>query len=123
MSASSTPRILSFKSDTASIARGSVVKPGSDDKHVAKSALATSKNFGIAQNVVSAVEDTVEVAIQGGGAKGLLGGTVAFGDFLTSNASGALVATTTGGDRVVAVAMQDGVSGDLIAVEVVNFNV
>lgn len=102
----------------AAISKGMVVKPGADNKHVLKSASATSKNFGIAMGDAAAAEDLVEVALPGGGAKGLLGGTVSFGDLLTSDANGKLVATTTTADRYVATAMEDGVSGDLISVHI-----
>lgn len=113
---------VAFKSDTASIAIGSVVKAGSDKSHVAKASAATDKAIGIAQSLVEAAEQAVEVAMVGGGAKALLGGTVSFGDFLASDSNGALVATTTANNKVIAQAMEDGVSGDLIAVEVVSFN-
>lgn len=113
------PNVLTFKAGAA-IAKGCVVKPGADNQHVIVSAAATSKNLGIAQNAVTTAEDKVEVAVPGGGAKALLGsGGCAFGDLLTSDANGALVVTTTPGDRVVAMAMDDGSAGDLVAVHVV----
>lgn len=122
MSSYANPNMLTFKAGAA-IAEGSVVKPGADNQHVLVSAAATSKNFGIAQNAATAAEDKVEVAMPGGGAKGLAGGTVAFGDLLTSDASGKLVATTTANDRVVAIAMEDAVVNDLFSVHVVVSNV
>lgn len=117
MSAHAPANVLTYKADGA-ISKGMVVKPGSDRDHVAKSVLATSKNFGIAMNTVTTAEDKVEVALPGGGAKGLLGGTVSFGDLLTADSAGKLVATTTANDKVVAQAMEDGVVDDLIAVMV-----
>lgn len=120
MSAIAMPNVLTFKAGAA-ISKGMVVKPGADDQHILKSALATSKNFGIAMNDATTADDKVEVALPGGGAKALLGGTVAFGDMLTSDANGKCVATTTPGDRVIGVAMQDGVANDLIAAHVVSF--
>lgn len=51
-----------------------------------------------------------------------LGGTVTAGASLTSDASGKGVATTAGTDFVGAVAMEAGVSGDLIRVQVVAGN-
>lgn len=122
MASHSTVRSIAFKSDTASIAIGSVVKAGSDKSHVAKASAATDKAIGLAQSLVESAEQAVEVALPGGGAKGLLGGTVSFGDFLASDSNGALVATTTANNKVIAQAMEDGVSGDLIAVEVTSFN-
>lgn len=116
-----TPNVLTFKAGAA-IAKGCVVKPGADKDHVLVSAAATSKNFGIAQNAAVAAEDLVEVALPGGGAKGLCGGTISFGDLLTADADGKLVATTTANDKVVAQALEDGVVGDLISVLCVNSN-
>jgi Uncharacterized conserved protein (DUF2190) len=117
MSAYFQPKVLTFKADAA-IPMGCVVKAGSDNAHVAKSVLATNKNIGIAQNAATILDDKVEVALTGGGAKGLAGGTIAFGDLLTSDANGALVATTTAGDRIVGIAMDAAVAGDLFSVEV-----
>lgn len=122
MSSSYAPKILTFKSDGV-IAKGKVVKPGSDREHVVVSALATSKNFGICQNDVAAAEDLAEVAMPGGGAKGLAGGAIAFGDLLTSDVNGKLVATTNANDRAVAIAMEDAVDGDLFSVYVQVSNV
>ena len=52
----------------------------------------------------------------GGRCKVKLGGTVASGDKLTSNASGVWIATTTDTDHYGAVAAEVGASGDLIEV-------
>lgn len=122
MSSSYAPKILAFKSDGV-IAKGKVVKPGSDNQHVVVSALATSKNFGICQNDVAAAEDIAEIAMPGGGAKGLAGGVISFGDLLTADANGKLVATTTANDRVVGIAMEDAVADDLFSVHVQVSNV
>jgi len=121
MSVHAPSNVLTFKCDGA-ISKGMVVKPGTDKDHVAKSVLATSKNLGLAMNTTTAAEDKVEVALPGGGAKGLCGDTVSFGDLLTADSAGKLVATTTANDRVVAVAMEDGVADDLISVHVVASN-
>lgn len=118
MASINSPRIATFKAGAA-IAKGKCVKPGADRDHVLVSAAATSKNVGIAQNAVTTAEDKVEVALPGGGAKALLAGTVSYGDLLAPDSSGAFVATTTAGDRYVAMAMEDGVAADIIAVEVV----
>lgn len=99
------------------IAKGKVVKKGSDDKHVAVCSAATDKMVGLMQNASSAAEDVVEVAVSGG-AKGLAGGTIAMGDLLTANSDGELIATTTEDDRVIGIAMQDAVDGDIFAVKI-----
>ena len=122
MSSYAQPNVLTFKAGAA-IPNGSVVKPGADNAHVLKSVLATSKNFGIAQNAASAAEDKVEVALPGGGGRALAGGSISFGDLLTADTNGALVATTTANDRVIAIAMEDASSGDLFSVHVCVSNV
>lgn len=122
MASSSEPRIYTFLADAA-LAAYKAVKAGSDDEHVAVCSAATDKIVGIVQSVSTAAEDSIEVAMPGGGAKALLGGTVAVGDLLTSDANGALIATTTANNRVIAVAMAAGVSGDVIGVEVQVSNV
>lgn len=119
MSSSSERRIQSYLADGA-IAYGKGVKIGSDRQHVAVvSTGRTDKSIGICQSSsVSASGDQVEVALNGGGAKALLGGTVVAGDELGLDNSGQLVKVATANDRRVAIAMEDGVSGDIIAVEV-----
>ena len=121
MASSSQPRYLAFLADGA-IAKGKAVKIGTDRKHVAVGAANTDKCIGICMTEdVSAAEDQVEVAMQGGGAKGLLGETVTAGHYLVSHTDGSLVKANAAGDHVVAMALEGGVSGDLIAVEVVAF--
>lgn len=117
MASSSAPRIEVFYADGA-IAKGSAVKAGSDKNHVAIAAAASDKIVGWAQSAAVNVGDKVEIALPGGGAKCLAGGTIAFGDVLTSNASGQAVATTNNGDRSGAVSMQSAVSGDIFYAEV-----
>ena len=59
--------------------------------------------------------DSCEVAV--GGGLGLLGGTVTAGQFLKSDADGHLVACDTDKDQYVAVALADGVDGDVISID------
>jgi predicted amidohydrolase YtcJ len=118
MASFSQPKELTFKADAA-IAKGKAVTIGSDSNHVAVASDAADKMVGIVQASASAAEDLVEVALPGGGAKALVGGNVAAGDLLTTNADGELIATTTATDRYIAMALESGVDGDLIAVEVV----
>ena len=118
MASSSEPKVLTFKA-AAAIAKGKVVKAGADSEHVAVCSAATNKSFGIVQNAPDAAEAAAEVAMPGGGGKALLGGTVVQGDLLAPDSNGALVATTTPGDRYIAIAMEGGVVNQLIGVEVV----
>lgn len=108
--------VLTFKA-TAAIPKGSAVKAGANNTLVAVAAASTEKIIGIALNAALAAGDLVEVAL-GGGAAGLAGGTIAFGDLLTSDASGALIVTTTATHRIVGVAMDAAVVNDLVSVQV-----
>lgn len=116
MASTSKPRIIVFKADGA-IAKGQPVKIGSDNDHVAAATAASDKSIGIAQVAVTTAEDKVEVAIPGGGAKLLAGGTIAAGDMLVPAASG-VVSSTNNGDRGIAIAMHAAVSGDIFWGEV-----
>lgn len=117
MSSHSQSKILTFKADGA-IAKGKAVKIGSDKEHVAVAAGNTDPCIGIAQNAASAAGDLVEVALPGGGAKALAKETIAAGKSLVANADGSLEQTNASGDKIVAVAMESAVAGDLFAVEV-----
>lgn len=112
------PNIQAYKADAA-IVKGMAVKQGTDFKHVAKSSATTSKHIGIAQCAASAAEDLVEVAMPGGGAKAYCQTTVTVGQLLTAHTDGYLKPVAAAGDRVIALALQDGVAGDLIDVMVV----
>ncbi len=118
MATSLAPKIQAYKADAA-ITKGMAVKLGSDFKHVAKGAAVTDDCVGIAQSTVTTAEDVVEVAVPGGGAKGLCQTTIVAGTLLVSHTDGKLKPVATAGDRVIAVAMQDGVAGDLIDVNVI----
>ena len=112
------PNYLTFKAAGA-IPLGHIVKGGADREHVAVSALSTNKHIGVCMTSdVTTLDNAVEVAVGGGGGKAKLGGTVAFGDLLTSDANGKAVATTTALDRIVGIAMEDGVLNDLASIHV-----
>lgn len=117
MASSLAPKIVAFLADAA-ITKGMAVKIGSNDQHVAKSAANTDSSVGLAQVSVTTAEDTVEVAI-GGGAKGLLGESVVAGKLLVAHTDGTLVKANASGDKIIAMAMEGGASGDLIDVVVV----
>lgn len=117
MASSSTPRILTFIADS-SIAKGKAVKIGSDKDHVALGAANTDKCFGIAQCEATASGNSIEVAINGGGAKALLGESVTAGLDLVSHTDGTLVKPNAEGDQIIARAMADGSASDLVSVEV-----
>lgn len=119
MSSHFAPNILAFQVDAA-IAKGLAVKAGAaSDSYVQKAAAASDKLVGIAQNDTTTAGDVAEIAVAGGGGKAKLGGTVSFGDLLTADTNGKLVATTSNAEKVIAQAMQDGVANDLIAVLII----
>lgn len=112
--------MLSF-SASAAIALGKAVTVDATGKIVTASNASTDKSIGVAQSdatLSGASYGFVEVALAGGGAKGLAGGTIAAGDLVAPTTGGALITTTTPGDRYVGVAMQDAASGDLFSMHV-----
>lgn len=119
MASTSEPKIYIWKA-TAAIAKGKCVKPGADDQHVQVASAATDKIIGIVQNDCTAAEDRLEVALNGSGAKALIGsGGCAFGDMLVADSNGALIVKdSTDDNRVVAIAMGAGSENDLVSVEV-----
>lgn len=117
MASYSEPRVLTFKA-THAMSRGHAVKFGADRLTVSKGSAASDLLVGISQTTVTTAGDKVEVAINGGGAIGLAGGTISAGNKLTAHTDGTLLASTTSNDQVVGVAMEDAVAGDLFAMEV-----
>ncbi len=98
----------------------SIVKAGANDYDVLQSAGATTadKSIGITTEVASASGERCDV-ILAGVADLKLGGTVARGDPITSDASGNGVTAAPGAgtnNRIVGFALISGVSGDIIPV-------
>ncbi len=113
MASSFKPNMVAFLADAA-IAKGKAVKSGTDFMHVAVGAANTDRCIGIIQNAPTAAEDVAEVAIPGGGAKCLLGETVAAGVDVCSGTDGRLVAVNAEGDQILARLVQGGVANDLV---------
>jgi hypothetical protein len=78
----------------------------------------TQTAIGILNN--APVSGDLAAVIVAGGAKAKIAGTVSAGNFLKSDSSATLIAVTTDKDRYCAQALQDGVSGDIIEVNVVS---
>lgn len=93
-----------------------IVKQTSDTEvNLADSA--TAKLVGTLYNdPVSGQEASVDGLVAGKPGTGLvkLGGTVSYGSKLTSDSNGKAVATTTTGNVVIGIALQEGVDGDII---------
>lgn len=119
MASSSSPKIVAILAGAA-ITKGMAVKKGSTDSYVIKGTANTSLCVGVAQNAPAAANDVCEVALPGGGGKGLLGESVVMGNHLVSHTDGTLVKANASGDMIIAMAMQDGSSGDLIDIEVIS---
>ena len=77
-------------------------------------ALTDAKAIGFLMNTPQTGE-VCEVASIGGGAKGIAGGAITQGDYLKVD-SGNVVVATLPTDNIVGQALQNGVSGDVIAV-------
>lgn len=99
----------------ATVAANRIVKPGADNTKVVVGAAATDKLIGVSDNLGAASGETLDVILDGI-ALVKAGGTVAMGDLITSDATGQGVATTTASNRIIGVAMEDAVSGDLFGV-------
>lgn len=118
MASSTTPRLFARKAEADLTAKQfCFVKPGTAEGSMV-AAVAGNKTVGILQDAPNTGEHGA-VAVQGGGAKLKLGGTVAAGDYLKSDANGAGVVATVDKDEYGAKADVAGVSGDIIGVEVV----
>lgn len=118
MASSLKPQIVSFLA-AAAVAKGKAMKIGSDDNHVQVCSANTDKVLGLSQNAPTAAEQVLELAVDGG-AKGLLGESVAAGELLVPDSNGALVKANASGDFLIAKAMEGGASGDLIDVIVIH---
>lgn len=117
MSAHYPASVLTYNS-SAAIAKGKAVTLDATGKIVTAANAVTDKSIGIAMNAATGADEKVEVALPGGGAKALAGGSISAGDLLAPTTGGALIATTTATNRYIAVALEDAVSGDLFSVQV-----
>ena len=100
------------------IGAGLIVKVGAADYGVLVAAAVGDKSIGISTEIAATTGDRTDV-IHSGIADLKLGGTVARGDFLTSDASGqGVTAAPAAGtnNRIIGMALIAGVSGDIIPV-------
>ena len=91
-----------------------IVKPGGTAGQVILSSAATDKLLGTLNNAPKSGE-LAEVVMRSGGSthKVIYGGTVAVGDFLTSDANGKAITTVTGGNVILGMALEAGVLNDI----------
>lgn len=108
--------VLSKQYDAgAAIAAYTIVKPGAADGAILAAAAATDALIGVTMEVGPASGERADI-IQSGIAEVKLGGTVTRGAWITSDASGNGIATTTATNQVIGRALIAGVSGDIIPV-------
>jgi hypothetical protein len=103
------------------VAAYTIVKPsGVNDGEVVPAAAATDAVLGVAQNVDVAQGQLVDV-VHEDSANVKLGGTVAFGDPITSDANAKGVKANPGAgtnNRIIGFALASGVAGDIIPVAI-----
>lgn len=100
----------------ADIPKFTIVKFGGSDGVVVKAAASTDAVIGVTYDVDAANGDRADV-IHGGIADVKLGGTVARGDYIASDANGnGVVAPAAATSNVIGIALVSGVSGDIIPV-------
>ena len=109
--------IKSYNAESA-INPYTIVKFGANDLGVVSAAAATDKLVGVSREFGTASGEPVDV-IHDGITYVKLGGTVARGDFLTSDATGQAITAAPGvgvNNRIIGYARQSGVVGDVIDV-------
>lgn len=97
----------------AAVERHRIIKAGAGANSCVKASAATDKLLGTSDELDHVAGETVDLAV-GPVPKVKLGGTVAAGDALTSDANGKAIATTTTGNRIIGVAEIAGVLDDEI---------
>jgi hypothetical protein len=90
-----------------------IIKTGAAAGSCIKAAAATDKLLGTSDELDHTVGEVVDLAV-GPVPKVKLGGAVAVGDALTSDANGKAIATTTTGNRIIGFAESAGVLDDVI---------
>lgn len=123
MASHSKPEMMTFKAAADLSARQfSFVKFGSNDNEVVLANVAGEKAIGVLMNAPG-LNELAEVALFGGGAKVKISGTVARGGevsvTVTTGQGKAAVAT----EYVSAIAMESGVAGDVIPVQLLTYKI
>ncbi|HLQ13099.1 MAG TPA: hypothetical protein VK130_07620 [Steroidobacteraceae bacterium] len=115
---SNNQRFLKSYNAGGAIAANSIVKVGANDYDVLQGAAATDDLIGVTTETASIAAERVDV-VHTGVADVKLGGTVARGKPVSSDASGFGIQAAPGAginNRVVGVALISGVAGDIIPV-------
>ncbi|MEM0953296.1 MAG: capsid cement protein [Pseudomonadota bacterium] len=99
----------------APVAGMKLVTFGAADGEVAAASAVSDTLIGVSERIGSRDNNRVDVIV-GGIAKVTAGGNITRGNILTTDASGNAVASSAGTDRVVGIALQSAVAGDIIEV-------
>ena len=97
-----------------------IAKFGADDDTLAQATASTEELVGVFQHTTTAVGEEVRVMLDGI-SRVVLGGTVARGNYLTSDANGKAIAAAPGAGvnaYVIGQALASGVAGDIIPVHI-----
>jgi len=97
-----------------------IVKLGSTEDTIEKSTAASDAILGVLQNKPTSGQ-MASVAV-GGITKVIAGGSVSAGNLVTADSNGKAIATTSGGDHVLGMALQAASTGDIFAIEIRKFN-
>ena len=114
------PFIETFECN-AVVAKGQAVKlvAATGGKRVTPVTATTDLSIGVAQNATLSVGDLVEVALPGGGAKGLAKAAIVAGNILGHNADGSIQKLANANDKIIGQALDDAAAGDLFSMQVV----
>jgi len=99
----------------AAVAGRKLVTFGAADGQVATASAVSDPLIGVSEQIGSRDNQRVDVIVNGI-AEVTAGGNITRGAALTSDASGNVVASAAGTDRIVGLAMQNAVAGDVIDV-------
>jgi len=103
-----------FKAPSAVAGRRAVTFGGAD-RTAAQASAVSNPLLGIAEQIGSRDNQRVDVIVSGI-AEADAGGNITRGDALTTDANGKVVTSSAGTDRIVGIALQSAVDGDIIDV-------
>jgi len=120
------PRIKSFNQGTSCVGNQfKFVKFGASDEVVVPCSAADEKTIGVQMNAPGGIDEQIEVALPGGGAKLIASAGITRGAYLAATAAGLAKTSAPGAglhSHVGAIAHESGVLNDVIEVDVVAFD-
>jgi hypothetical protein len=97
----------------SAVAGRTVVTFGAADGQVVAASAVSNPLLGVTEQIGSRDNERVDVIVAGI-AEVVAGGSITRGDPLTVNASGQVVTSSVGTDRIIGIAMQNAVANDII---------